>query len=160
MFEPIGWLVGALLGGFFGYAFALYQKRQESHSMRDVLLMALSIELKLFEVVYEEVHPYKPEAFYYRSPIRLSVPTQLLNSGVLEYKKHGEMITSLLSLNVAIAQYNDFIQVANTTQFTTTLSQERYKQIYDNTLLRLQRVLAIRDLLNKHIGSDYRELSK
>lgn len=158
MFEAVGWLVGAILGGIFGYAFARYQKRQEGNATREVLLAALFIEVKIFQLIYEETHSYKEDSFYYRSPIRMIVPMQLLNSGVLDFRKEGGLVASLITLQTAVAQYNDYVQVTNMAQFTTNLKQESRKQIYENMLLRLQRVLAVRDNLIREMPSDFVKL--
>jgi len=144
----IGAAVGAILGALFGYSFAWFQKRREVKAKREYLLKALHRELSSID---SQVQPYNPNKVIFQDPIRLSAPDRLLDSETLEYRKDSNLIEALLILRVALAKYNDLIEVTNLAQSIAPIQDTAHLQMYNNMVQRHSLVVTARDAVLKLI---------
>jgi len=146
-------LLFLLLGALLAYAFSAYQRHQEIEARREVLIKALVDELAFID---REVQQYKVTEVFYRDPIRLNVPVRLLDGETLTHRKHGTLIQSLLTLEVIVAKYNDFVQTANLAQSVAAIPDSAHKQMYD-TMVRLHGgVILARDEVLKLLSASDR----
>ncbi len=143
--------MGAFLGGFSGYLFASLQRREETKSRRSFLLKALRQELNS---IGSKVQPYDVSKVIYRDPIRLRVPTQLLDGQTLEFRKDSKLIEALLHLQVALSKCNDMIEVTNLAQSIAPVPDSAHGQIYANIVERHELVIRARDEVLELIPSD------
>lgn len=141
-------VVPALIGAMFGYGFAVYAQKQEAGARREVLLQLLEKEL---HEIAPTLDPYNVSKAFYRDPIRISSPTRLLDRGTLRFRRDGRLIELLLNLNVAISRHNDFVEMTNLAQATTTVPDNVHRQWYADIQRHVAAVTSVRDEILKEI---------
>lgn len=109
-----------VLGAVLGYAFSVFQKYRETKNKREVLMKALREELVQ---IYDELPTaFDADTSYFRAPICLVVPPLLLDGEVLDYGSNAELIRALLTLQHAMANFNQMVTTANLTYLNDSVS--------------------------------------
>lgn len=147
----VSMIAAAFLGGLFSYWFTSYEHKQEVLERRQTLVKLLNRELA---EIPNTLQPYDKNKAFYRDPLRLIAPTKLIDGDTLQYHNDARLLEMLLNLNVVITRHNDFVQITNLAQATTSdISGNIHAQWYGDVKQRLAEVVGIRDALLKELAS-------
>jgi hypothetical protein len=114
----------------------------ELEARRAFLLRALVDELAF---IGEKPLPYEEGKGFYRDPIRLSIPAQILDATTLRYPTDTALVQALLTFQVAVARYNDLVQASTLIQSGGQLAPHGAPVLYETVMQRHQALLSARD---------------